>query len=244
MIILVFLILHWYLSLFCQSFFHHRYAAHRMFDMSKTWEKVFFIVSYLLQGSSYLSPYAYAILHRMHHAHTDTEHDPHSPTYQKNIFALMMRTIRIYSSIYRRQADVESRFMKGIPRWDSFEKIAHSRGSKAVWMAIYVAFYLAFATHWWMYLLLPIHFMMGAVHGVIINWFAHKYGYRNYELADTSKNLFPIDILMLGEGFHNNHHKHSSSPNFGVKWFEFDPIYPVIRLFNKLGIIQMKKVPA
>ena len=245
MIIAAFIIIHWYLSLFCQTFFQHRYAAHRMFEMSRRWEKVFFIFSFFVQGSSYLSPYAYAILHRMHHAHTDTENDPHSPSYQSNIFAMMMRTIRIYAAIFKRQADVEKRFLKGIPRWDSFEKLAHNRVAKFFWMSAYTSFYIVFATEWWMYLFLPLHFMMGAVHGVIINWFAHKYGYRNYdELEDTSKNLFPIDILMLGEGFHNNHHKHSSSPNFGVKWFEFDPVYPIIRLFSILGIIQMKKAPA
>eukprot|EP01036_Dinobryon_divergens_P038408 gene38408-50429_t len=31
------------------------------------------------EGSSFLSPRAYAILHRMHHAFSDTKRDPHSP---------------------------------------------------------------------------------------------------------------------------------------------------------------------
>jgi stearoyl-CoA desaturase (delta-9 desaturase) len=33
--ILVFFLAHWYVSLFFQSFFHHRYAAHAMFVMKK-----------------------------------------------------------------------------------------------------------------------------------------------------------------------------------------------------------------
>ncbi|HET6267738.1 MAG TPA: acyl-CoA desaturase, partial [Acidobacteriota bacterium] len=33
-VILAFFIGHWFLSLFCQTFFLHRYAAHRMFTMS------------------------------------------------------------------------------------------------------------------------------------------------------------------------------------------------------------------
>jgi len=69
----------WYSSLFFQTFFQHRYAAHRAFEMSKFWEKVFFIFTYIAQGTSYMSPRAYAIMHRMHHAYTDTEMDPHSP---------------------------------------------------------------------------------------------------------------------------------------------------------------------
>ena len=74
--ILIFFVLQWYLSLFCQSFFHHRYSAHGMFTMSRAWEKVFFYISFVTQGSSYLSPYAYGIMHRLHHAHADTEEDP------------------------------------------------------------------------------------------------------------------------------------------------------------------------
>lgn len=65
----------------------------------------------------------------------------------------------------------------------------------------------------------------------------HKYGYVSFKVNNTSKNLFPLDFLMLGEGCHNNHHKFGNRSNFGVKWFEFDPVYPFILLFLKLGII-------
>ena len=101
MAILAFLIAHWYLSLFFQTFFHHRYAAHSMFSMSKFWEKVFFVFSLITQGSSYLSPYAYAILHRLHHAYADTEKDPHSPAYDSSLLDIMWKTKNIYSSIIK-----------------------------------------------------------------------------------------------------------------------------------------------
>ncbi|CAA9301254.1 MAG: Fatty acid desaturase; Delta-9 fatty acid desaturase, partial [uncultured Cytophagales bacterium] len=35
--IIAFFIAHWYLSLFCQTFFLHRYSAHKMFTMNKFW---------------------------------------------------------------------------------------------------------------------------------------------------------------------------------------------------------------
>ncbi len=54
-------------------------------------------------------------------------------------------------------------------------------------------------------------------------------------------NLFFIDILMLGESYHNNHHKHPSAINFGKRWFEIDPMYPVIRLFDRFRIIRIVK---
>jgi stearoyl-CoA desaturase (delta-9 desaturase) len=244
MAIFLFLVLHWYFSLFFQTFFHHRYAAHAMFTMSRFWEKVFFIGSFIFQGSSYLSPYAYGILHRMHHAHTDTEEDPHSPSYDKNLFAMMWKTKNIYSDIFFGKVEVEEKYKKGVPQWTAFDKIADYWPSRIGWGVLYSLFYIYFATEWWMFLFLPLHYFMGPFHGAIINWFAHKYGYVNFKVKDTSKNLLPFDFLMLGESYHNNHHKHASRANFGWRWFELDPVYPIIKVFNFLKIIKLKPIPA
>ena len=70
----------------------------------------------------------------------------------------------------------------------------------------------------------------------------NKYGYRNFEVGDTSRNFLPVDFLMMGESYHNNHHKYGSRPNFGsIRWHEIDPTYQVIKLLNKIGVIQIAK---
>ena len=43
----------------------------------------------------------------------------------------------------------------------------------------------------------------------------------------------------MGELFQNNHHHAGAKPNFAIKWFEFDPTYPIIWFFNKIGIIKL-----
>ncbi len=241
--IIIFFVAHWYLSLFFQTFFHHRYAAHASLTMSKGWERVFYILSFIAQGSSYLSVRAYAVMHRMHHAYADTDKDPHSPSYSKNIFDMMWRTYIIYRNIFYKTADIDPKFTKNVPDWPAFEKFAGSLPVRLVWVAAYVAFYVHFAPSPWFYLLLPIHILSGPVHGAVINWFAHKYGYRNFNQNDTSENLFKVDWLMLGESYHNNHHKNPSSVNFGYRWHEIDPVYGAIRLMNKLGIVKIVKQP-
>ncbi len=238
---LVFFVVLWYSSLFCQTFFQHRYAAHGAFKMSKRMEKVFFILSYITQGSSYMSPRAYDIMHRMHHAYTDTAQDPHSPSFSKNIFTMMLRTRTFYNRILDGTMEVEPRFVKNVPDWPAFDKWANSTISRILWGLVYTVIFVAFATSPWTYLLLPVVLAMGAFHGAIVNWFAHKYGYRNFFLKNTSTNLLKVDILMLGESYHNNHHKHPSSINFGVKGHEIDPIYPVIRLLGWMGVITLPK---
>jgi stearoyl-CoA desaturase (delta-9 desaturase) len=211
--------------------------------MSKTSEKIFIFLSWLTQGSSYLSPYSYGILHRLHHAYADTEKDPHSPKYDKNIWAMMWRTKIIYMEILHDTYPVEEKFKKDLPYWPSFEKFADSWFARIGWGTLYVLFYIAFATQWWMFLLLPIHFLMGPFHGAIINWFAHTVGRVRFKMNDTSRNLFPVDFLMLGESYHNNHHSHPGRANFGIKWYEIDPVYPFIKLFHWMGIIRLKMIP-
>ncbi len=242
--IILFFVLHWYISLFFQTFFHHRYAAHKMFTMSKGWEKVFFVLSWVFQGSSYIGVRAYGIMHRMHHAHADTEEDPHSPDFAEGLFDMMLKTKAIYSEIFFNRYPVAAKFAKAVPSWERFERFADGWFTRIAWGLFYIGFYAAFAPNFWWWLLLPFHFIMGPFHGAIINWFAHRIGYRNFEVEDKSRNLMPVDIFMMGEGYHNNHHKYGARPNFGVKWHELDPTWLVIRLFNRLGIIQLNRKEA
>lgn len=241
MYILVFFVAHWYLSLLMQTFFLHRYAAHKMFTMSPFWEKFFYTLTFVFQGSSFLSPYAYGVMHRLHHAYADTEEDPHSPSFSASLFDMMWKTKNYYNNILHREDTIPTKFKKDVPHWAFMEKLGDYWTIRIGWGVLYTLFYIQFATAWWMFLLLPIHYLMGPVHGVIINWYAHKYGYTNFKVNDTARNLLPFDFLMMGESYHNNHHKLGGRANFGVKWHEFDPTFPFILLLNAAGIIKLKR---
>ena len=242
MVIIIFFIVLWYSGLFFQTFFLHRYAAHQSFKMSAIGEKLCFILTYVTQGSNYLSAYAYGVMHRMHHAFADTENDPHSPKYDPTLFAMMWRTKNIYSDILKKKMKVDPKFTINVPRWDKFDAFASSTFSRLLWIVAYTTFFYFFATAWWQWLLLPIAYLMAPVHGAIINWFAHKYGYTNFKVSDTSKNLFHFDWLMMGEGYHNNHHKFGGRPNFGgIRWYEIDVTYQIMRVLNRLKLIQINQ---
>lgn len=157
---------------------------------------------------------------------------------------MMWQTKNIYNTYLKKDAVVEERFKKDIPEWDFIDNLGDMWASRIGWGAAYVVFYLIYADFWWMYLLLPIHFLMGPVHGAIVNWSGHKYGYANYDNNDKSKNSLIIDFLMGGELFQNNHHKHANRPNFAMKWFEIDPTYPVIKFLDLFRIIKIVKPKA
>jgi stearoyl-CoA desaturase (Delta-9 desaturase) len=241
MYILYFLLAHWFLSLFCQTFFLHRYGSHKMFKMNKFWERFFYLFTFLTQGASFLNPRAYAILHRMHHSYSDTEKDPHSPHFFKDVWHMTMHTKDIYLNYAKHNVQPDKKFEGNYPEWKMMDKISDMWVVRSLFIVAYILFYVKFATFWWMFLLLPIHLFIGPIQGAVVNWCGHKYGYSNFDNADHSRNSIPLDFLLLGELMQNNHHKHPNSPNFAKKWFEFDPTYPVMLLLNKLGVIQLRR---
>src|SRR6478609_3305276 len=107
--ILTFFFAHWFLSLFVHTFFLHRYASHQMYTTSKTWEKVFYFSTWFLQGSSYLIPRAYAVMHRIY---SDTEKDPHSPHFFKDVVGMMKHTYAIYDGFNTGKQLPDAQFTK------------------------------------------------------------------------------------------------------------------------------------
>jgi stearoyl-CoA desaturase (delta-9 desaturase) len=213
-----------------------------MFKMEPFWEKTFYMMTFLSQGSSFLNPRAYAIMHRMHHAYSDTEKDPHSPHFINDVWGLMIKTKNIYLEYVKFKIEPEPAFRDRYPTWALIDRIGDLWITRLVFILLYITFYVIFAEYWWMFLLLPIHFLMGPIHGAIVNWCGHKYGYSNHDNGDHSKNSLPLDFLMMGELFQNNHHKSPNNVNFANKWFEFDPSFPIIKLMHFLRIIRLRKV--
>src|SRR5206468_3509719 len=51
-------------------------------------------------------------------------------------------------------------------------------------------------------------------------------------------------VLALGEGWHNNHHAFPTSARHGLRWWQFDLSYYVIRALALLGLAWNVKLPA
>lgn len=237
MLIIIFFISHWYLSLFFQTFFLHRYASHKMFKMNKITEKICFLLTFLTQGTSFLHPAGYAMMHRNHHKYSDTEKDPHSPIFFNSIIKFNLKTFTVYRS-YVDQINEGKYNSNDLPRWLFIEKIGDKWLTRLLFGLFYTYIYLTYSPSYWYFILLPIHFLMGPIHGFIVNWYGHKLGYRNFDLPDNSKNTLFVDFLMLGELYQNNHHSSPNDPKFSKKWYEVDFGFSIIKLLQKSRIIQ------
>src|SRR5262249_48210980 len=158
-ILVGFFVFHWCLSVFCQTFYLHRYGAHRMFTMSKRTERFFHLLTAVSQGSSYLLPRGYAILHREHHAYSDTEKDPHSPHHFDGLGKMMWQTKNRYSGLAAGRIIPEPRFEGGYPEWPAVDNFFNSWAVRIGFGVAYTLPYLLIPHHWALYLLLPIHYI-------------------------------------------------------------------------------------
>ena len=61
----------------------------------------------------------------------------------------------------------------------------------------------------------------------LINALGHWRGAKTFD--NTAYNSRTLAWVTGGESLHNNHHTHPRSPTFGVRRFEFDPSWLVIR---------------
>jgi fatty-acid desaturase len=72
----------------------------------------------------------------------------------------------------------------------------------------------------------------------------HLRGLHPYKSDDQSRNNFVFGILALGEGWHNNHHAFLTSARHGLRWWQIDVSYWVLRTMALLGLAWNAKIPS
>ncbi|KAL0723840.1 hypothetical protein Bca4012_038439 [Brassica carinata] len=89
---------------------------------------------------------------------------------------------------------------------------------------------------------------IGSVLGYHVTWLVnsacHIWGSRSWKTKDTSRNVWWLSILTMGESWHNNHHAFESSARQGLKWWQIDITWYLIRLFEVLGLATDVKLPS
>jgi len=76
-----------------------------------------------------------------------------------------------------------------------------------------------------------------------INSVCHFYGRESYRARDESRNVWPLSFVSFGEAWHNNHHAFPWSARLGLRAWEVDPGWYVLRAFRGLRMVSNVKVP-
>lgn len=214
-------------------------------------KKIFFVLTWLAQGPSFLDPKSYAIMHLEHHRHSDSVNDPHSPlNFSRSKFGLDVAIALVRMMLATREIFVEIRSgahalvafyrTRRFPEWPVFQRFASSRISMVVLAMCYVSIYWTLVPVWWCWFFLPLTLINGPIQGAIVNWCGHMWGSRRFHLPDNSRNT-PLSPFMLGETNQNNHHADPGNPNFARRWYEFDVVFVSIRLLHAMGVITLIK---
>jgi stearoyl-CoA desaturase (delta-9 desaturase) len=226
----------------------HRLFTHRAFDTSRTLQLLLGVLGSMALEAPLLK---WVAVHRRHHQHSDRPEDPHSPHHRGASALSLLRGLW--------HAHMGWFFLTEPPDLLRYARdLCQSRVARGV-NALFLL---------WVFAGLLIPAVLGGVlsgswagallgllwgglariflvHHVTwsVNSVCHLWGRRPFPTADHSRNNFLFGILALGEGWHNNHHAFPTSARHGLRWWQLDVSYWVIRALAVLGLAWNIRLP-
>jgi stearoyl-CoA desaturase (Delta-9 desaturase) len=224
-----------HLTIVAVTVYLHRAQAHRALHLHPAVAHVFRFWLWLTTG---MVTRQWVAIHRKHHAHCETERDPHSPQIL-GLGTVLGRGAELYM-VAGRNADDMARYGHGTPD-DWLERNVYSRYSwagVALMLVLDLALFGVYGITAWAVQMLWIPVLAAGV----INGVGHYWGYRNFETPDASSNLLPWGLLIGGEELHNNHHAFPSSARLSMRRWELDLGWLYIRLLRRFRLARVKRL--
>ncbi len=229
----------YYVKLFAVSGVFHRYYTHRSYEMGRGF---CFLWSFIGCTAGQRGPLSWTTVHSKHHQHSDKKGDPHSPVQRGLFYAhlgwlLAKEPLPTSDALVRKYKDRPEilwldrhynvpfialfALLYALGAWleSSFPALGTSPGQMMLWGGLASSILLLHST-------------------CSLNSFAHVFGIRVRETPDNSRNLWWLYPFLVGENYHNNHHKFPRSANFGVDKRQYDLLFFVLLVFQKLGLVK------
>lgn len=210
----------------------HRLLTHRGYRVPKLVE--YFLVTcgtLALEGG----PIQWVTTHRIHHAHTDREGDPHTPRdggWWAHIGWILRGTAQDHSpaTLKRYASDVlKDRYYVWLNRYYFVPLLV-------LGIALF-AFGGLGVMLWGVFLRVTL-----GLHATwLVNSATHLWGRRRFVTSEDSRNSWWVALLTFGEGWHNNHHAFPTSARHGLRWYEVDLNWWGIRLLQFIGLARAIK---
>ncbi len=226
----------------------HRYFTHKSFETNAV---VRFILAALGSMAVQGSVLRWVAQHRRHHQHSDTPADPHSPHHHGHGIMGMVRGFWHAHIGWAFKPDVVGldRYVTDLRKFVSI-RVASALFPLWILLGLVVPAVLGgLITGTW----------GGALFGLIwgglvrvflvhhitwsVNSVCHLWGSQPYPDKDHSRNNLVFGVLALGEGWHNNHHAFPTSARHGLRWWQIDVSYYVIRALALVGLAWKVRVP-
>jgi stearoyl-CoA desaturase (delta-9 desaturase) len=227
----------------------HRLFVHRSFE---AYGFVKFILGVLGSMAVEGPLLKWVAQHRRHHQHSDRPGDPHSPHLHGQGFWSVLRGLW--------HAHIGWVFLADPPDLDRYIKdLLQSRLLRMIsaltplWIALSVllpGLLGGIITQTWggvwtgliwggLVRIFVVHHITWSVNSV-----CHLWGFRPYRSEDESRDNPVFGVLALGEGYHNTHHAFPTSARHGLRWWQIDISYYVIRVLAWLHLAWDVKLPS
>lgn len=209
---------------------HHRYFSHKAYSLNRFWQ---FVLAFLTQTTVQKGVIWWAAHHRHHHRFSDQDNDLHSPKH-----GFWWSHVGWILSDESEEVSYEG--MEDLTKYpelvwlDKHPFLAPAILGVATLIlggpsALFFGFFLSNILLWHL--------------TYTINSIVHIFGRRRFATDDSSRNSFIFGLLLLGEGWHNNHHFYQASARQGFYWWEIDITYYILQLGYVVGIVKKMKHP-
>jgi stearoyl-CoA desaturase (Delta-9 desaturase) len=226
------------INISCISVFYHRGITHRAFEIRPWFKKLVVRFGPWMTG---LDPKPWCCMHRQHHLSSDTPKDPHSPV-NVGIWGVLLAQKNGY-------CDTTHGLINHQPAYTS---LVEDLDFPVNWMSYKEMAWLPYAVHgvigasigiffgaWLLGICYFLGLMSHPLQGWMVNALGHAKGYRNFNTPDDSRNNTMVALLVMGEGYQNNHHEKPESPTFADKWWEVDMGFAICKIAEALRLIDL-----
>jgi stearoyl-CoA desaturase (delta-9 desaturase) len=228
---------------------YHRHLTHKAFE---TIRPIRLLLAILGSSAGQGMTIKWIATHRRHHQASDRPGDPHSPHLHGEEGILGMFKGMWHAHLGWAFEQDKDDLARSVPDLLSDRAMMRIDQLYFLWLALGILLPGAALGLWygtWM------GFASGVVWGGLVRIFlmqhvtwsinsvCHVWGTRTYRSADHSVNNFPIAIVSLGEGWHNNHHAFPTSARHGLHWWQFDSSWLIIWTMQKLGLVWDVRLP-
>lgn len=206
---------------------YHRLLTHQSF---KTHAWVRRMLALLGSLASQGPPVQWVSDHRQHHQYTDQPGDPHTPLEG-------FWWSHIWWGFERQNADEVRQ------RWEHYApdmlKDPFMRALTPLFLPLIIATGLVlYALGGWSWLVWGLFLRIVVTLHLTwcINSVCHWTGYRPYNTADNSGNVWWLSVPSFGESWHCNHHAEPTAANHGHHPAEIDHTYWIIQQMERIGL--------
>ncbi|TAL99768.1 MAG: acyl-CoA desaturase, partial [Rhodanobacter sp.] len=233
--IAIYLLIVTQLTILTVTLYLHRSQTHRGVDFHPALAHFFRFWGWLTTG---MVTREWVAVHRKHHAKVETKEDPHSPVIY-GINKVFWDGVSLYRDACENKQDMQQ-YGRGTPNdWVEHHVYgAHPYWGPTLMLLISVALFGVIGAAIWAVQMIWIPFWAAG----FVNGIGHWAGYRNFETADTSRNLIPWGFWIGGEELHNNHHAFPSSAKFALRKWEFDIGWATICGLRVIGLAKVLRV--